>query len=117
MNPSEETPHPRRRTREEVTRLVSEFEAGDLPAGEFCRRHTLAPSTLRRRLNKQPVRQGKAETGVRLVTVKVKGVPGPLTRVAGLSLEVILAGGRRLGVAPGFDAETLGRLVRALEDL
>jgi hypothetical protein len=32
-------------------------------------------------------------------------------------LEVILAGGRRLGVAPGFDAETLGRLVRALEDL
>jgi hypothetical protein len=32
-------------------------------------------------------------------------------------LEVVLAGGRRIGVAPGFDEGTLGRLVRALEGL
>jgi hypothetical protein len=115
MNPSAETPHPRRRTREEVTRLVSEFEAGDLPAGEFCRRHTLAPSTLRRRLNKQPVRQGKAETGVRLVAVKVNEAP-PVSNAAGApALEVILAGGRRIGVGPAFDAPTLSRLVQVLE--
>jgi hypothetical protein len=33
------------------------------------------------------------------------------------ALEVKLAGGRRIGVAPGFDELTLGRLVRALEGL
>jgi hypothetical protein len=29
----------------------------------------------------------------------------------------MLTGGRKIGVAPGFDAVTFGRLVRALEDL
>jgi hypothetical protein len=30
---------------------------------------------------------------------------------------VVLAGGRRIAVGPGFDAATLGQLVRALEGL
>ena len=107
----------RRRTGEEVSRLVSEFEASGLRAGAFCRRHGLALSTLRRRLEKQRVRQGKAEAGVRLVAVKVNGAPGPSAPGVGSGLEVRLARGRRIGVAPGFDATTLSRLVRALEAL
>jgi hypothetical protein len=53
-----------------------------------------------------------------LVTVKVKGRPEPAARPAVLAaLEVKLAGGRRIAVAPGFDELTLGRLIRALEGL
>jgi hypothetical protein len=52
---------------------------------------------------------------MRLVAVKVTGAPEPAAALA--ALEVVLAGGRRIGVGPGFDERTLGRLVRALEGL
>jgi transposase len=107
----------RRRTGQEVSRLVSEFEASGLRAGAFCRRHGLAASTLRRRLEKQPRREGKAEAGVRWVAVKVNAAPDPSSPGVGPSLEVRLAGGRHIGVAPSFDAATLSRLVRVLEAL
>jgi hypothetical protein len=105
----------RRRTGEEVSRLVSEFEGGTLGAGEFCRRHGLAPCTLRRRLQKP--RRAEGGAGVRLVAVKVNGALPLVKPVASAALEVMLTGGRKIGVAPGFDAVTFGRLVRALEDL
>jgi hypothetical protein len=53
-----------------------------------------------------------------LVALKVTGRPEPAAPPTALAaLEVKLAGDRRIGVAPGFDAVTLGRLVRALEGL
>jgi hypothetical protein len=55
---------------------------------------------------------------MRLVAVKVKATPEPAAPpTAQAALEVVLAGGRRIGVGPGFDEGTLGRLVRALEAL
>lgn len=107
----------RRRTGEEVSRLVSAFETSGLRAGTFCRRYGLAPSTLRRRLKKQRVREAQAEGGVQLVEVTVNGALASGERAAGPALEVWVSGGRRIGVAPGFDATTFGRLVRALEAL
>jgi hypothetical protein len=104
-----------RRTRQEVRQLVSAFPASGLAAREFCQRHGLALSTLRRNLKRQRQAQGAAETGMRLVAVKVTGAPEPAAALA--ALEVVLAGGRRIGVGPGFDERTLGRLVRALEGL
>jgi hypothetical protein len=107
-----------RRTREEVRQLVSAFQASGLRAREFCHRHGLALSTLRRNLQRQRQAQGQPETGVRFVAVKVNGPPEPPAPEAALAaLEVKLAGGRRIGVAPDFDAVTLGRLVRTLEAL
>jgi transposase len=107
-----------RRTREAVRQLVSAFPASGLAAREFCQRHGLALSTLRRNLKRQRETPDQPETGVRLVAVKLKGTPvaaaPPAARAA---LEVVLAGGRRLGVAPGFDELTLGRLVQLLEGL
>jgi hypothetical protein len=94
--------------------LVSAFPASGLGAREFCQRHGLALSTLRRNLKRQQQTQGPPETGVRLVAVKLKATPEPAAPQA--ALEVVLAGGRRIGVAPGFDERTLGRPVRALED-
>jgi hypothetical protein len=102
----------RRRTGEAVSRLVSEFEGSTLGAGAFCRRYGLAPSTLRRRLKK---RRGRADG--RLVAVRVNGSLPSEERTPGAALEVRLTAGRRIGVAPGFDAATLSRLVRTLEGL
>jgi transposase len=107
-----------RRTRQEVRQLVSSFPASGLAAREFCQRHGLALSTLRRNLKRQREAQGPPEPEVRLVAVKVTGAPEPVApSAARAALEVVLAGGRRIGVAPGFDEVTLGRLVRALEGL
>ena len=118
MNTSqEEAPRPRR-TRQEVRQLVSAFPASGLGAREFCQQHGLALSTLRRNLKRQRQAQGPPEAGVRLVTVKLKGRLGPAALPAAqAALEVVLAGGRRIAVGPGFDVATLGQLVRALEGL
>jgi hypothetical protein len=114
MNTHQEKATRSRRTGEEVRQLMSAFQASGLRASEFCRRHGLALSTLRRNLKRQRLAQGKPEIGVRFVAVKVKGTARPAAPAA---LEVRLAGGRRIGVAPGFDVATLGCLVRALEGL
>ena len=113
MNTSQDGAVRSRRTRQEVRQLVSAFQASGLGARTFCQRHGLALSTLRRNLKRQREAQGPPETGVRLVAVKVKATPEPAAPLA--ALEVVLAGGRRIGVGPGFDERTLGRLVRALE--
>jgi hypothetical protein len=99
--------------------LVSAFQTSGLRAKEFCQRHGLAPSTLRRNL-KGACRGSSApgQPGVRFVAVKVNGAAAaakPTPLAAGL--EVVLAGGRRIAVEPGFDVVTLGQLVRALEGL
>jgi transposase-like protein len=118
MNTPQEMVPRSRRTREAVQRLVSDFKTSGLRASEFCRRHGLAPSTLRRNLRKPGAAQGKAAAGVRFVAVTLNGAQAPAKKEAGFAaLEVTLAGGRRIAVAPGFDVATLGRLVRALEGL
>jgi len=114
--PQEEAPR-RRRTREEVRQLVSAFQTSGLRAREFCQRHGLAPSTLRRNLQRAGALPAPAPPGVRFVAVNVNGMVPPAPPAAPAGLEVVLAGGRRIAVGPGFDVATLGRLVRALEGL
>lgn len=118
MNTSGEMVPRCRRTREAVQRLVSEFKASDLPASEFCRRHGLAASTLRRHLKRAGADCAAAQAGVRFVAVKLNGTV-PVFKKAPLpaGLEVVLVNRRRIAVAPGFDAVTLGQLVCALEGL
>jgi hypothetical protein len=98
--------------------LVSAFQTSGLRAREFCQRHGLAPSTLRRNVKRAGANRAPAQPGVRFVAVKLNGAAAaskPAPAPAGL--EVVLAGGRRLAVGPGFDVATLGHLVRALEGL
>jgi hypothetical protein len=118
MNTHQEGTPRRRRTGQEVRQLVSAFQASGLRASEFCHRHRLALSTLRRNLKRQRLAQGPPEAGVRFVAVKIKGTTRPAAPGAcPAGLEVILAGGRRIAVVPGFDGVTLDRLVRVLEGL
>jgi hypothetical protein len=106
----------KRRSRQEVKRLVTEFESSGLRRSEFCRKHNLALGTLqrglrRRRMEVEGQREGK------LVEVKMAGIQRNGSRAGSCSLEVVLAEGRRIEVRRDFDAETLARLIRTLEEI
>jgi hypothetical protein len=70
-NWNQEVPGRRRRSSEEVKRLVLEFEASGLRQNEFCRNHGLALSTLRRQLKKRRFDKAEPKEGGRLVAVEL----------------------------------------------
>src|SRR5436853_451815 len=111
MNENQEVPARKRRSSEEVKRLVLEFEASGLRRNEFCRNRGITLITLRRHLKKRGSGECGAKTGSRLVAVELaKWNRNTNSRVAS-ALEVVLPGGRRIAVGQEFDSATLGRLV------
>jgi|GEM_PF-1024692 len=120
MNTSPEGTLRRRRSSEAVRQLVRAFPTSGLGAQAFCQRHGLAPSTLRRNLKRAGAGRAPAPPAVRFVALKLNGAAPSAEQaptLAAAGLEVVLAGGRRIAVAPAFDVATLGQLVRALEGL
>jgi hypothetical protein len=105
----------KRRSREEVKRLVDEFEASGSDRAEFCRDRGLALSTLQRHLRAK--RQGSRTRGggSRLVAVRVTPMTEAIAKAAEPSLEVLLIEGRRIGVRPAFHPGTLQELITVLE--
>jgi hypothetical protein len=100
----------RRRSREEAEQLALECEASGLSQREFCERRGVPLKTLARYLARYRREQTFENQMPQWVAVEVagkRGDPGELT--------IVLAGGRRIQVGRGFDAETLRRLVAALE--
>ena len=111
MTEPEEVKPRRRRTRQEVQRLVREFGASGLSRGEFCRIHGMTLSTLQRGLSEnEPSPNGK-----KLVRVKVIGGIGTADREGRCTMAVVLAKGRRIELRRDFDAAQLRRVVEALE--
>ena len=104
----------RRRSRAEIQQLVAEYEASGLGRTAFCQERGLSLSTLSRYRKRQEQTAGEAAEGKRWLAVEVAG-----TVVAGgekaSGLAVVLPGGRRIEVGRGFDAETLQRLLAAVE--
>ena len=105
-----------RRSREEVKRLVDEFEVSGLQRWEFCQSRNLALSTLQRHLRARRSASEVASGRSRLVAVSVTPRSEAVSKLGETNLEVVLGGGRRIGVRPGFDAGTLRELILALED-
>ena len=99
----------RRRSRAEAEQAVAEYEASGLSRQEFCLQHGLALVTLDR-YRKRRVQRQEASGSSQWVAVELCGVSGP-----GSALAVVLLSGRRIEVNRGFDANTLGQLVRLLE--
>jgi hypothetical protein len=97
-----------RRTAKEVQQLVEEFISGGMSRSAFCRTSGLAPKTLRRHLK---VGKQKPKQAARLVAVELEQKAAQKAN----ALEVVLAGGRRVEVRPGFDASTLQALIAVLE--
>ena len=83
--------------------------------GSFANGTAWRERTLRRNLQRAARDRAPGQPGVRFVAVKVNGAAAAKAAPAPAGLEVVLAGGRRIAVGPGFDATTLGQLVRALE--
>jgi hypothetical protein len=110
------TPKPRR-SRAEVQRLVEEFKRSGLKRSQFCRQRQLALSTLKRHLADEPATTADPRpVGSRLLPVEVlksRGKPQPPAQGAGVT--ILLAGGRRIELAPEFDAHTFNRVVQLLE--
>ena len=106
----------KRRSREEVKRLVDEFEATGSDRAEFCREDRgLALSTMQRHLRARKVESARRGGRSRLVAVRVTPMTEAIAKPPEPSLEVVLAGGRRIGIRPGFHSGTLQELLIALE--
>ncbi len=91
--------------------MVVDFQASGMTRVEFCQEHGLALSTLARYQRRRQHEQGEGDGSGRWVAVELAG-----SQPAGASgLAVVLAGGRRVEVSRGFDAKTLGQLIRLLE--
>lgn len=106
----------KRRSREEVRRLVDEFESSGLERAQFCRSRRLALNTLQRHLRARRLGTQARSGGSRLVAVSITPRPETVSKPGETNLEVVLARGRRIGVRPGFDPGTLRELILALED-
>jgi hypothetical protein len=117
MNENQEVLARKRRSSDEVKRLVLEFEASGLRRNDFCRNRGMALSTLRRHLKKHGSSEDGAKTGSRLVAVELAKRERNGYAGAASALEVVLSGGRRITVRQEFDSVTLGRLVKVLEGL
>jgi|SRR5215469_2394479 len=116
MTQPEEVKPPRRRTRQEVQRLVSEFATSGLRRGEFCRVHGMALGTLQRGLNRERVRSSDIQSDAkRLVRVKVIGGSGTGDPQGRCAMAVVLVNGRRIELNPNFDPAQLRRVVETLE--
>ena len=108
--------------------VVSQWRASGLSQKEFCRRRDISDRALNNWLYKSPYRervarilaarsQGKpdAETP-RFLPVAVLGATRKTdSHDACATIEVVLKSGSRIAVTPGFDAETLRRVVAVLE--
>lgn len=113
----------KRRSREEAERLVHEYEQSGMTRGAFCRRHGLSVATLDKyRQRCRPnglvdaVRQRRSS--VPLVAVDLVDRVASSSGLSGeATLFVELDGGRRIGVAAGFDSATLRQLIAVLEQV
>jgi len=116
MTEIEEVSVRKRRSRQEIKRLVTEFETSGLRRGEFCQKHNLALGTLQRGLRRRRMEVDGQNEGKRLVEEMAR-IQRNGSGAGTCSLEVVLAEGRRIEVRRDFDAETLARLIRTLEEI
>ena len=115
----------RRRSREEADRLVVEYERSGMTREAFCRQQGLSAATLdnyRKRRRGGELSEGGTDgqraSSVALVAVDlVDGSPIAAGFAGEAKLFVEVAGGRRIGVAAGFDGATLRQLIGLLEQV
>ena|ERR1700676_82907 len=115
----------KRRSREEAERLVHEYEHSGMTRGAFCQQHGLSVAALdryRQRCRPSGLADGDAvrqrRSSVPLVAVDLFDRVTTSSGWAGeATLFVELDGGRRIGVAAGFDAATLRQLISVLEQV
>ncbi|MGB7844633.1 MAG: hypothetical protein WBL63_03390 [Candidatus Acidiferrum sp.] len=104
----------KRRTREEIRQIVSEFATSGMPQSEFCGSRGISRSSLDRYLRKQRAQDQGSRAGNRLLAVEIGTASGSWASSSS-GLVVGLSSGRRIEVNQGFDAATLELLLTVLE--
>jgi hypothetical protein len=105
----------KRRTREEIRQIVSEFASSGMQQSEFCGSRGISRSTLDRHLRKQRAQDQGSRAGNRLLAVEIRAASGRPASSSSSGLVVGLTSGRRIEVNRGFDAATLERLLTVLD--
>jgi hypothetical protein len=105
----------KRRTREEIRQIVSEFATSGMPQSEFCGSRGISRSSLDRYLRKQRAQDQGSRAGNRLLAVEIRTASGRPASSSSSGLVVGLTSGRRIEVNRGFDATTLERLLTVLD--
>lgn len=102
--------------------LLSDFRRSGLTQAEFCRRRDISLHSFRKRLYSprpsqadSPDARPAATVAPHFVPVTILPDPNPPISPPPSCIELVLADGRRIAVAPGFDADTLRRLLAVLE--
>src|SRR6266481_7312389 len=98
MNENQQVEARKRRSSEEVKRLVVEFEASGLRRNEFCRARGMALSTLRRHVKNHASGKAGLKAGCRLVAVELPRPGRDKNSETACALEVGLSSGRRIEV-------------------
>lgn len=105
--------------REDAARTALEaLGQSGLSLPEFARRHGLGPARLRRwqRQLGGATSASRAMEFLPVHVIETEPVELPATPAGATSMEIVLAGNRRVRVEPGFDGASLARLVRLLEE-
>ena len=96
--------------------LIDEYRQSGLKQAEFCRQRGLSLLTFRKYLYRsRPV--ATPDPVVEFLPVSTPATTPQAPRRDPDPLVLILADNRRVAVAPGFDPQTLRRLVEAIEGL
>jgi hypothetical protein len=123
------TPEAKARREAHWRGVLERWRASALPKTEFARREELSPDVLgwwQSELQKRDLSKRRKSSASRAAPGRRRVVPPPAAFVpvrvveptlapAPAAIE-ILAGGHTVRIRPGFDAETLKRLVAILED-
>ncbi len=97
----------RRRTHEEIERLLRAYDSSDLTQARFARRNRVALTTLQWWLKRRREQGGNSGRGPALIPVTVR--PGAAL------IEIALANGRELRAPMDVDPAQLATIVAALE--
>ena len=98
--------------------LLNDFRRSGLTQAEFCRRRDISLHSFRKHLySPRPSHDRRPDASADRPFIPVTILPDPTASATAPPppIELVLTDGRRIAVAPGFDAETLRRLLTVLE--
>ena len=103
--------------------ILNDFRRSGLTQPEFCRRRDISLASFRYqfykpRSYKPSPSDHRTSAGApnRFLPVTILPDPTPSTTASHPHLELVLSSGRRIAVAPGFDEQTLRRLIAIVEE-
>ena len=104
--------------------ILNDFRRSGLTHAEFCRLARSAPPSRKHLYQARTPKSGSAPSngrpsanaGHNFLPVTLLPDPTPTIPASQPHLELVLPNGRRIAIAPGFDTETLRRVIDVVEE-